>query len=309
MSLFPISSNESARRLRTPTAGSARVDGRSTSLRAGLRAKARSASANGMIGKFAAKRRSVVVHVDEAQILGAAQEEGLLAMHQGTLGVPVLPVLTGLSHTETALKAVPGMSRLADGSVVNMGGMSADECAESTLSLLDALGVVAEPGSLRDWAARIADLSRGWPQHLNRVQAALCRELARTGGRIDAVDDSAVEGQSDQARFAYYRSRMDDPVLATRPGLAAAFAERLDTERPYDLMALTDLCGEEMSALGIDQGRWFDPHDYVQALIERGVLAKDDADLYRMAIPSMRNWLVATHGSDGGRKRQPPPRG
>lgn len=258
-------------------------------------AKELARSANDMIGNLAAARSRIVVHVDEAQTLDAGQEEGLLAMQQGTLDVAVLPVFTGLSHTASSLRAVPGLSRLAAGSAVNMAGLDRAECVASTRSMLKSMGAIGDDDELADASRFVADLSRGWPQHLNRAQAALCRELVRAEGHVGAIDRNAVQRQSDQSRYAYYRSRLDDPVLAVRPGLAAALASKLAEDRAYDLMSLADLCAAEMARLGINAAQWFEPRDYVRAMIERGVLAQDGEDEYAVAIPSMKDWLVATY--------------
>ncbi|MCY4014880.1 MAG: ATP-binding protein [Gammaproteobacteria bacterium] len=259
-------------------------------------AKELARSASEIIGDAAAERSCVVVHVDEAQTLDAGQEEGLLSLQQGSLDIPVLPVFTGLSHTAASLKAVPGMSRLADGSVVNMTSMLEDECIESTRAMLDSMGAVGSVGENEDTCRYVAKLSRGWPQHLNRAQAALCQELVRTDGQTGSVDRRVVRQRSDEARFSYYRSRLDDPVLAVRPALVAALAGRLERDRPYDLIALTDLCAAQMAKLDIEPKRWFDPKDYVYAMIQRGVLAQNDRDLYTVAIPSMKDWLLRTYG-------------
>ena len=270
-----------------------------------LRAKDLNRSAAESIGFAAARRALVAVHMDEAQTLGARQEAGLVSLQRGTLGIPALPLFTGLSHTETILKQIPGMSRLADDAVVNMGAMADGECVDSTLMMLEQLGVESSAADARQTAQFIATLARGWPQHLNRAQVALCRELVHTDGRLDAVNNSAVQRESDRARQAYYRGRLDGSVLDRRPVLAAQVVKRLDDVQPYDRLDLEAMCAEEMDRLGLGEAEGFAPNAYIEAMIERGVLSARGDRTFGVAIPSMRTWLLDQYGSPAATTRRP----
>lgn len=268
----------------------------------------RAGKTGGQVGDFigdkaAARAAMVVVHLDEAQTVAGAQEEALQSLQMASLPVPVLPMFTGLSHASTRIRAIPGMSRLADDAVVDMGGMSGDECAESCRIMLDRLDVPESPRR-EEVCHSIAALSRGWPQHLNRAQVALCRELIRHDAALDSVDMREVGRRSDASRFAYYASRFREGVLAEAPELAAAVAVALRTEHPANRRGLARICRTEAARLALDKDPDFNVrlHDYVDNLIERGVLSQNAQGFYEMAIPSMSEWLVDRY-LPGSRKR------
>ena len=150
-----------------------------------------------------AKNAMMVLHMDEAQRIPPTAD-GLISLHtRGMEGdVPTVCVFTGLSHTAARIRAVEGMSRLADEAIVNMGGMSGDECAASTLAMLATVGAL---GDRETAAVQTAGLAHGWSQHLTGIHKSLCRELLRVGGRLDRVDYAQVNRESTEHRYAYHR--------------------------------------------------------------------------------------------------------
>ncbi len=171
-----------------------------------------------------------------------------------------------------------------------MGGLSGEECAQSTLMMLDKLEVCSSPAEREDAAGFVAELSQGWPQHLNRAQAALCEELIHTGGRLNGVDPAKVKEKSDQMRFEYYAERLDHPPLSSQPRLvkrivAAMGAAEIRTDHP----ALRNFCMRVIEKHD-PRGESELDKDSVQAiadtLVEKGVLGKLNG-FWELAIPSM----------------------
>ena len=242
-------------------------------------------------------KSQIVLYADEAQKFGTDERRGLAVLHENELGIPAIVVLAGLSHTSEKLRSVEGLSRLALNAVVNMSSMSDEECADSTLNMLDAFGVVAHTNT-SIVCKEIARMSRGWPQHLNRAQVALSIELLETEGDLASVSMTKVEQQSDRYRAMYYSHRLQGSILGQRPELVSVLVQRLKNEQPRDPVAFEDMCAEEIARLGLTDREGFDPRSYAQAMLERGVLSKDETDRYVVAIPSISGWLEKRHPED-----------
>ena len=118
-----------------------------------------------------ARKATILLHIDEAQRIPPTAD-GVVSLHTRGMegGVPTVCVFTGLSHTAGRIRAVEGMSRLADEAIVNMGRMSDDECKASTLAMLATVGAT---GDHETAAARTFGLAFGWPQHLTGMHKAL----------------------------------------------------------------------------------------------------------------------------------------
>ena len=247
-----------------------------------------------------AKGTKIVLHMDEAQVVEASAQPGLLMLHTRGLGVPCICVLTGLGHTADRLSSIAGLSRLSSDAVVNMGPMSEDECAESTRMILDACRTHGGDDEKRQAAASVAGLSRGWPQHLHGAQSALCREMLRNQGSLDDVDWDRVRSESDRSRQEYYHRRLFNTVLDMVPDATAQIVSKVRQERPQRLFDLEGLCEAEIGRMGLDRERRFraTPEEFAVALVERGVLAITPEGWYDIAIPSMGEWIA--RGSNEG---------
>ena len=243
-------------------------------------------------------RTKVVLYMDEAQLIDHSEQPGLVRLHAYGLEVPVVCLFTGLSHTADRIGSIEGLSRLASNAVVNMGGMSEEECAESTSMMLDELGVV---GARSEAARMVAALSQGWPQHLHGAQTALCRELLRTDGVLPEVNTARVRMESDRSRWEYYERRLSGSVLGEWPALTAGVVARVAAERPPTPPAITKLCRNEVQRQGLENDPDFEvtPKKFATTLIERGVLCVTPDRRYDVAIPSMSQWLEESSGYRG----------
>jgi len=250
------------------------------------------------IDHLATSKRRIVLHIDEAHSIPDSYDRTLNALHARGLnpngpGIPCVVVLTGLGHTEERVSGILGLSRLAEDATLEMGGMSAKECIESTLMMLDAL---CPEGSRKECekAARLAaSLSHGWPQHLNRAQRALCEELARKGGQLDRVDEKKIKARADAMRAEYYDRRMKQPPLSYEPELSRRILVDIwQQQLPESRARLDKLCGDAIARYGRETQL---PTEHLRkdelagALIEKGIVSSNSG-YWALAIPSMADW-------------------
>ena len=244
----------------------------------------------------------LVLHLDEAHAIVPDSAEALRKLHTTGLGVPCVMAMTGLGHTASRVTSINGLSRLASDAVIDMGEMSKDECALSTTRMLVALDVSTRRDMLEDWAARVAELSHLWPQHLKGAQSALCGELLRVDGVADDVDMGVVRADSDARRIAYYTARLNHPVfqidgdLTKRILVDIAEAELPDTSQGR----LRQVC-----EVAIERGGFSDWPEFQSlprtafsdALLEKGIVSGKDGR-FAVAIPSMVDWAADELGGE-----------
>ncbi len=236
------------------------------------------------------KDAGVVLHLDEAHTIGTSEGEQLRNLHTTGLGLPGVLLLTGLGHTLQRLTAIEGLSRLSRNAVVNMGATTKAECAESTRSMLGKLGAVGDPTARENAAQRVAELSYGWPQHLNCAQVALCRELRRTVGVLGDVDADRVARASDQLRYDYYLDRLATPVFSLDPSLTKRIIVEVDRRPIRTIPQLNALCDAEVVRAGLADDPFFreiPSGGFAKTLFEKGVVTITPQRGCEVAIPSM----------------------
>ena len=253
------------------------------------------------VAKRSVKDAGVVLHLDEAHSIGPSEGDELRNLHMTGLGLPCVLLLTGLRHTLERLTAIEGLSGLSRNAVVDMGAMAKDECAESTGKMLEKLGVVGD-STQREQAARMAaELSYGWPQHLNCAQVALCRELLRVSGALDAMDAARVANVSDQMRYDYYRDRLAHPVLSLDPSVTKRIIVEVDRRSIRTIPQLNALCDEAVAQAGLADDPFFveiPPGGFARTLLEKGVVTVTPQGGCELAIPSMVDWAVNELAAD-----------
>ena len=257
--------------------------------------------ANGVGAERTVGQATIVLHVDEAQMIDETAQNVLVRLHTRGMGVPTVCLFTGLSHTETRIRGLDGLSRLASNAAVNMGPMVDTECAESTRMMLDALGTDGTPEE-KDRAARLAaKLSFGWPQHLFCAQQALCRELANANGTLSRVDTAKVRIEAQEHRHRYYQGRLDGTALGDWPVLVAGIAAKAMQEQPATQPALARLCISEVERLELHEDPLFrtSAEEFAELTVHNGVLCFSADRHYTVAIPSMARWLDRTFGQPG----------
>ena len=235
----------------------------------------------------------IVIYVDEAQILEKKHCPCLLDIYTGAVGLPMMLLLAGLTHTRDTVTAIEGLSNLPGDSVINMGNLSEDECTESTQMLLTDFGVDGSGHEKREAARLTSSCSFGWPQHLNCAQTALSRELLKADGKLSDVDFRTVESDTQSMRNDYYAERIGGTVLRTELRLTAAVATLVADMVDVGLAELESVCSLclQTPELVVRDPLRYEPEDIAQELIRKGVIAMNDEGSYEPSIPSMVSWL------------------
>ena len=116
-----------------------------------MAAAAEAEAAHGALADRVIGKATLVLHMDEAQTIDETARNVLVGLHTRGMGVPTVCLFTGLSHTESRIRSLDGLSRLASNATINMGRMSDAECADSTRMMLGVLapnGTRAERGGM-----------------------------------------------------------------------------------------------------------------------------------------------------------------
>ena len=243
------------------------------------------------VAKYAAKDKRLVLHLDEAHGLTSKEGETLVTLHTIGIGAPCVLMLTGLGHTKQALTSIKRLSRAADNATTEMGKMKREECVESTLNLLDALNAEGAAHEHEALAALTADLAHGWPQHLNRAQAALCGELLRVGGVAGRVDRARIRDASDRSRHRYYEARLDHSLFRLDPTTTLKIVADVQNSQVLDMGDLHTICDRRMKQAKVPElFEGVRPLEFAKALIEKGIFTHKPRTRIQVAIPSMAEW-------------------
>ncbi len=159
----------------------------------------------------------LVVFVDEAQNtpVESSTREVLDCLHRDSYGIPLVAAIFGLSDTQEVLRQC-GLSRFADERVVNLEPLSIVDATGSLRCMLDAYYIGTEEE--KDyWANTLAELSQGWPQHVNRVGVVAGRVLRCNQGQLERhLLEKAFE-KGTERKNDYYAERLaacsQDPEL------------------------------------------------------------------------------------------------
>ena len=222
----------------------------------------------------ATRQADLVIWVDEAQTIDRTYK-ALPSAHRGGLGVPALVVLSGLPVTARNVRSIPGLSRLADAAIVEMGTMANEECATSTRMMLDAYGVTGPRAAANEAAARVAAMAYGWPQHLKTAQKALTEALLAANGT----------------------QRLDNGMPADDPALAIAIIAKLGAGfADQNMESMVDLVRDQAKTVGSRNRSKKAARQFLDDLIRHGVLIRRRSpanvvmDRWTVAVPSMAAW-------------------
>lgn len=243
----------------------------------------------------------LVLVLDEAHAVKENAHTTILDLHAAGFGRPCVLLLCGLSHSADVIGAIDGVSRPADNATVNLTILSEDECAASTRMMFDKLGVEAESDAAACAAERATAWSKGWPQHLHGAQQALAAQLLDHDGDLTRVDFVRAEAMSDQKRYDYYGKRLEsDDLLRDVPFTARITAAVGRLEKPPTFGEIIDVCEATLGsgalpgnirAAQADKANVALAAELTNKLIGKGVLARNGATRYEIAIPSMADWL------------------
>ena len=101
-----------------------------------------------------------------------------------------------------------GLSRFADERVVTLERLPVEDAACAIRSVFDAYGFTGTSADREVWVSRLAELSQGWPQHVNSVAVAACEIIRDNDGRLDSGHLDEVMAATEEYRREYYAGRL-----------------------------------------------------------------------------------------------------
>ncbi len=146
----------------------------------------------------------LVVFVDEAQNtpMGDSTKGVINCLHRNTQGIPLVAAFFGLSDTENRLGNC-GLSRPPDERVVNLELLTHEEASEVIKSVLESYNFIESLENPETWIDRLAQLSQGWPQHINRVSVSACRVIAKHEHQVrgELLEYAIEEGRKSKENY------------------------------------------------------------------------------------------------------------
>ena len=236
------------------------------------------------LGKF-----HIVVCVDEAQNTPVSDNtKGVMdCLHRDPGGIPLVAAFFGLSDTQKVLREC-GLSRFARGRVVTLDPLPFDDSACAIRDILGAYGFTGTQEDREVWVNELAELSQGWPQHINSVSVAACDILRAHEGRIDSAHLDEAMAAAEAYKREYYAGRLAAGTDRSwvYKGLALA-AEKNGGTLTYD--GIETLTEEVRGKTGETM------EDFLTQALHAGLLSptREIHDHYRIPIPSFGDYLRA----------------
>ncbi len=230
-----------------------------------------------------------IIFVDEAQNTppAAATKAVLDCLHRDSRGIHLVTAFFGLSDTVDVLRKC-GLSRLALDRVVNLEPLGFADAAGSFRRMIDTY----YSGSDQEkdiWADALAELSQGWPQHINRIGVAAGQVIRDNGGKLrrSLLGEALAKGAEKKNDYYDYRiaAGYRDSDIYVELAVAAG-------RNPNGLLSISEL--RNLSAQKLEQtGTSFD--DFLLETLHAGVLAPAKGPLprYKFPIPSLGDYLRA----------------
>ena len=232
------------------------------------------------------KAKPTLLLIDEVQSATQEQVQVLAALHRGATGLPLVPVLAGLSDSSDVLSA-GGISRRAAEYDIRIGQLNEGEPAEAVRMMLEEFRILGPEPAKRRWASAVEALCDRWPQHLKTAMTALARELLRTEGNLERADWERTHQEAASLRAQGYEARRSLRMQDARPLLAEFLSIiALPIKRDHAIEALRRLMGTHSPPS-------MAPPDFLNHLIHQGVLHDPNGNgEYNCPIPSFRDYLI-----------------
>ncbi len=229
----------------------------------------------------------IVVLIDEAQNTPEATttKAVLDSLHRNPKGIPLVAAFFGLSNTKDVLRQC-GLSRFSDERIVNLEPLSITDAKASIRHMLDAYYTGTDEQK-EVWANTLAELSQGWPQHINRVGVAAGRVIRSNGGRLETHLLEQALKKGIERKNDYYDGRVEAGYPQTELYITLAQAAAQNTNGYLSIDELRSLSASELEK---DQTS-FD--DFLRQTLHAGLLAPAKGLLprYKFPIPSLGDYL------------------
>ncbi|MCY4358671.1 MAG: hypothetical protein OXD01_14245 [Gammaproteobacteria bacterium] len=188
-----------------------------------------------------------------------------------------------MSDTKQVLRKC-GLSRLPDEQVVTLDILSHDDAKGAIRAVFDAYDFKGPDQAT--WVDKLASLSQGWPQHINRVSVAAGRVIHRNGGGIQPNLLQSAIAMGQERKNDYYASRLEacseDPWIYKQ--LAEAAGERNGLLSWDEIDSISERMRNKMG---------LSTNDFLADALHAGVLmdSKSLPDHYKIPIPSFGDYL------------------
>ena len=235
------------------------------------------------------KNFHLVVFVDEAQNTPAKDttRDVLDCLHRASHGIPLVAAFFGLSDTQDVLRQC-GLSRFARGRVVNLEPLAREDAACAIRDAFVAYDFAGDRRERERWVERLAELSQGWPQHINSVSVAASSIIRDNDYRIDAGRLDAAVAAAEEYKQEYYAGRLAaGSARAWVYRQMALVAEEKSGALSYDRIDRLTEGARSRTGETVDQ--------FLTDALHAGLLAPANnlPDHYNIPIPSLADYLRA----------------
>ncbi len=232
----------------------------------------------------------MVIFIDEAQNIpvGSATKNVLDMLHNPIEGLALVTAFFGLSDTQDLLRDC-GLSRPAADRAVNLEPLSLEDAKDSLRRMLDTYYTGTDEEK-KVWAGALAELSQGWPQHINRIGVAAGRVLCANEGKLRRHLLAQALEKGIQQKNAYYRYRISAGSHRARVYQKLALAGE---NKPGDFA--DSLSYDEIESLteSARAKKGETVNDFLANALHAGLLAPENnmLDRYKIPIPSLGDYL------------------
>ncbi|MCY4148348.1 MAG: hypothetical protein OXF73_03150 [Gammaproteobacteria bacterium] len=108
----------------------------------------------------------------------------LYCLYRNTRSIPLVIPFFGLSDAEDVLSKC-GLSRLPRSRVKTLDLLSHEETASAIRTVFVTYDFKGSSKDHKGWVDALAELSQGWPQHINGVSVAACQVICDHGENFD----------------------------------------------------------------------------------------------------------------------------
>ena len=246
----------------------------------------------------------ILLCVDEIQNITPDAKSMLSALHEGTHGLPIIPIYAGLGNALDTLMA-HGVSRPVSGYIHSVGALAPEEAQECVQDMFAAFKVKCT-GALDDWPAILAAWSDCWPQHLHNGMRALAHELARpdVNGVLQRVVLENVARTARAFRNEAYGWRISE-MLSDHRELAAHVMQHVVTS-PLTRPAVKQIITTLHQTISGTLSEGFSVSNFFNELLHQGLLQEFHEeqpdgtmiDVMRCPIPSLATYVMQLGGVD-----------
>ena len=228
-----------------------------------------------------------VIFVDEAQNtpVEPITKAVLDCLHRDSQGIFLVAAFFGLSDTVDVLHKC-GLSRLALDRVLNLEPLSLEDASGSFRRVIDTYYTGSDE-EISVWSTELAELSQGWPQHINRIGIAAGNLIRANGGAIErGLLGQALE-KGTENKNDYYDHRIAAGYRDSDIYVELAVAAGRNPNGLLNLKELRNLSAQELQRTGTS----FD--DFLLESLHAGLLAPAKGPLtrYMFPIPSLGDYL------------------